>query len=80
MKKDVEEIAKEIFSEFEIEILDKIPVSFRCDCSEERMEQALISLGKEESYEKSSKRTKKLETVCHFCNKNIVEGEKLKNL
>lgn len=79
-EKDVEEIAKEIFSEFEIEILDKIPVSFRCDCSEERMEQALISLGKEE-LTKIIEEDEKIETVCHFCNKKyLFEGEKLKNL
>lgn len=79
-EKDVEEIAKEIFSEFEIEILDKIPVSFRCDCSEERMEQALISLGKEE-LTKIIEEDEKIETVCHFCNKKyLFDGEKLKNL
>jgi molecular chaperone Hsp33 len=79
-EKDVEEIAKEIFSEFEIEILDKIPVSFRCDCSEERMEQALISLGKEE-LTKIIEEDEKIETVCHFCNKKyLFEGDKLKNL
>ncbi len=78
--KDVEEIAKEIFSEFEIEILDKIPVSFNCDCSEERMEGGLISLGKQELKE-IIEEDGKIETVCHFCNKKyIFEGDKLKNI
>ena len=79
-EKDVEEIAKEIFSDFEIEIHDKIPVSFKCDCSEKRMEAALISLGKEE-LTKIIEEDEKIETVCHFCNKKyLFEGEKLKNL
>ncbi|HHZ03405.1 MAG TPA: Hsp33 family molecular chaperone HslO [Tissierellia bacterium] len=78
--KDVEEIAKEIFSEFEIEILDKIPVAFNCDCSEERMEGGLISLGKQELKE-IIEEDGKIETVCHFCNKKyIFEGDKLKNI
>jgi molecular chaperone Hsp33 len=78
--KDIEEIAKEIFSDFDIEIHDKIPVAFNCDCSEERMEQALISLGKKELRE-IIEEDGKIETVCHFCNnKYLFEGEKLKNI
>ena len=78
--KDVEEIAKEIFSDFEIEVYDKIPVSFKCDCSEERMEQALISLGKEE-LKKIIEEDEKIETVCHFCSKKyLFEGVKLNNI
>jgi molecular chaperone Hsp33 len=79
-EKDVEEIAKEIFSDFEIEVYDKIPVSFNCDCSEERMEQALISLGKKD-LKKIIKEDGKIETVCHFCSKKyLFEGDKLKKL
>ena len=45
---DVEDIAKEIFKEFDIEILEKIPAGFNCDCSYDRMEEALVSLGKKD--------------------------------
>lgn len=78
--KDVEEIAKEIFSDFDIEILDKVPAAFSCDCSEERMEQALISLGKDDLKE-IIEEDEKIETVCHFCSKKYMfEGDKLKNI
>lgn len=78
--KDVEEIAKEIFSDFDIEILDKIPVAFDCDCSEERMERALISIGKEDLKE-IIEEDEKIETVCHFCSKKYMfEGDKLEKL
>ena len=78
--KSVEEVAKEIFSDFEIQITDKIPVSFNCDCSEERMEQALISIGKKDLKE-IIEEDGKIETVCHFCSKKyLFEGEKLKNI
>ena len=78
--KDIEKIAKEIFSEFEIEITDKIPVAFNCDCSEERMEQALISIGRKDLKE-IIEEDGKIETVCHFCSrKYMFEGEKLNNI
>jgi molecular chaperone Hsp33 len=77
---DVEDIARKIFADFEIEITDKIPVSFKCDCSEERMASALISLGKEELKD-IIEEDQKIETVCHFCNKKyLFEGEKLESL
>ncbi len=79
-EKDVEEIAKEIFPDFAIEVMDRIPVSFNCDCSEERMEQALISLGKEDLRE-IIEEDGKIETLCHFCSKKYMfEGDKLKNI
>ncbi|WP_304966122.1 Hsp33 family molecular chaperone HslO, partial [uncultured Oscillibacter sp.] len=31
-----------------LEVLEKRPIAYRCDCSRERMERALISLGREE--------------------------------
>lgn len=78
--KDIEDIAKDVFKEFDIEILDKIPVGFNCDCSYDRMEQALVSLGKNE-LKKIIEEDEKIETVCHFCNeKYLFEGEKLENL
>lgn len=78
--RDVEDIAKEIFNEFDIEIMGKIPVGFNCDCSYDRMEKALVSLGKEE-LKKIIEEDEKVETVCHFCNKKyLFEGEKLKKL
>ncbi|WMJ78708.1 MULTISPECIES: Hsp33 family molecular chaperone HslO [unclassified Sedimentibacter] len=77
---DVEKIAKEIFNSFDIEITDKIPVGFKCDCSEERMEQALMTIGKDD-LKQLIEEDEKIETVCHFCNeKYVFKGEKLKNI
>lgn len=77
---DVENIAKDLFSEFDLEITDKIPVEFICECSEDRMEQALMTIGKQE-LKKLIEEDGKIETVCHFCNeKYMFEGEKLKNI
>lgn len=43
-----EEILEYIFNGFELKLLDKIPTSYYCNCSRERVEKALFSLGKKE--------------------------------
>jgi molecular chaperone Hsp33 len=63
-----EGVLERIFPEG-FELLDRYPVAFRCPCSRERFERAIVSLGEaevrriieeeEESY---------TEVVCHFCN------------
>ena len=42
------EMLRQVLSDFELEILERSPVEYRCDCSRDRMERALISLGPEE--------------------------------
>jgi molecular chaperone Hsp33 len=77
---EIEDIAKNIFSELDLEITDKIPVEFICDCSWERMEQALLTIGKED-LKQLIEDDGQIETVCHFCNeKYMFEGDKLKNI
>lgn len=78
--KDVEEVARTIFKDFDIEILDKIPAAFRCDCSYQRMERALVSLGRGE-LESILEEDEKIETVCHFCNsKYLFEGDRIREI
>ena len=45
---DPEALLRRVMSDFDLEILEKSPVEYRCFCSRERMERALISLGPEE--------------------------------
>ncbi|SOD02079.1 molecular chaperone Hsp33 [bacterium JGI 053] len=51
------------------ELLDRYPVAFRCPCSRERFESAIVSLGEAEIQriidEEENEAT---EVVCHFCN------------
>lgn len=51
--------------------LDKRPVNFSCDCSKERFQRGLISLGKEELTDLISKK-EEVETICRFCNEKYV--------
>lgn len=45
---DPESLLRRVMSDFELEILEKTPIEYKCFCSRERMERALISLGPEE--------------------------------
>lgn len=65
--KTIEEILEYIFDGMDLKILDSLSPEYKCDCSRERVEKALISIGREtlkEIYD--DKKTE--EIVCNFCN------------
>ncbi len=62
-----EDILQYILGNFNLKILDKINVSFKCGCSREKVEKALLSIGKEE-LDDIIKTDKKATLHCHFCN------------
>lgn len=64
-----EDILNHILGEVGVEILDKIPTRFHCDCSRERTEKLLISIGKAEIDDMIAK-DEGAEIVCHFCNEH----------
>lgn len=49
-----------------LEVLEKRPIAYRCDCSRERMERALISLGREELRAMIDEQGS-AELTCRFC-------------
>ncbi len=51
-------------------ILERKPLSYRCACSRERMEKALIALGKEELTRMIEDETDGAELTCHFCKRS----------
>lgn len=53
---------------FEPSILDEHTVEYHCDCSRERTESMLLSLGKKD-LQKLCDEDPHCEVVCHFCNK-----------
>ena len=57
-----------ILGDMNLNILDKIPTKFECNCSKERVEKVVISLGKKELADIISE-GKPIELKCHFCNK-----------
>ncbi|NLP27168.1 MAG: Hsp33 family molecular chaperone HslO [Clostridia bacterium] len=67
--KDIETIMKELFEDMSIKIMQYKEPIFKCDCSREKVEKALISIGKkdlEEIYAEGGKE----EIKCHFCNQS----------
>ena len=71
----LEDIAKDITGDINLEVVEEnITPKYECNCSKERMEKALISIGKEE-LTKIAEEDKKAEIVCHFCNKKYEFSE-----
>ena len=66
--KTPEDILQEILAPEGLEILDRLPVSWYCGCSRERMRSGLISLGKKELQEMIGD-GKPIEVNCQFCGK-----------
>lgn len=62
-----EEMLSGVLSGMEVEITDTMPAGFACNCSEGRIEKALISIGKSE-IEDMIRDGKPIEVKCHFCN------------
>lgn len=78
--KTPEDILTSIFEEEEVKFLEKIPLKYECDCSQERFESAILALGKEE-IQKLIKEEQGIETVCHFCGKKyFITRERLEEL
>ncbi|KAF6574624.1 Hsp33 family molecular chaperone HslO [Paenibacillus polymyxa] len=51
----------------DVRILDELDIHFQCECSRERVEKTLISLGESE-LEQLIEEEGQAEVVCHFCN------------
>lgn len=64
-----EMVLDHILGDMDLEINEKVPTRFYCNCSKERVEKALISTGKKELQEMIDE-GKTIEVNCHFCNRN----------
>ena len=67
-KKTPEDIIQLVLKGLDPIIKDTTQVAYQCDCTRERLEQALISIGIEELEDILAKE-KETELQCHFCNK-----------
>lgn len=63
---DGETILREVLGEFEVEILEKTPVEYRCYCSRDRVTSTLISLGRQE-LQSIVEDGKTIHIDCQFC-------------
>ncbi|MGB3160143.1 MAG: Hsp33 family molecular chaperone HslO [Carnobacterium sp.] len=76
-----ESILNRLVGEGNVKILEKMPVSFKCECSKERFSTAIIALGTEE-IKSMIEEDQGAEASCHFCGNqyhfNVADLESLK--
>ncbi len=71
------DIMEKVLAGFEPNVLDEYDVSYRCDCGQQRVEKAIISLGREE-LENIAREEGTIEVCCQFCDKKYqVDTRKL---
>ena len=63
---DPEALLYRVLSDFDLEILEHSPIEYRCYCSRERMERALLSIGREELRSLIEEKGE-AELTCRFC-------------
>lgn len=66
-----EEMAMKTLEGLSPEVLDRLSSQYKCGCSRERVEAAVISIGREE-LEKMAAEQETAEVCCHFCDKKYV--------
>lgn len=76
-----EQIAEIAMRDIPFDIFDNIEVGYKCDCSRERMEKKVKSLGKKEilkmlDEQVAEGKPRELTAVCRFCNTNYTFTEK----
>ena len=79
--KTMQDIMEMVMQGFDPQVLDEYDVEYRCDCTEQRVERALISMGRAE-LEKLAAEEPVVEVNCQFCDKtyNVDVAKLLKSL
>ena len=62
-----EQILAELLGDLELMVTDTLDTRFYCNCSKERVEQAVVSIGRRDIQEMIEE-GKDIEVKCHFCN------------
>lgn len=62
-----EEMLHQVLEGLDVEIVDTLPAQFYCNCSKERIEKAIISIGKKD-IQSMIDDGETIEVKCHFCN------------
>ena len=76
----LDDLADRWFKDMDMVKLSREPLSYRCDCSRERCERMLISLGKKQLLQLPNV-DHQAELTCHFCHKkHTFTEEELKKL
>lgn len=75
-----EEMMEDLFQGYDVRIMDKIPTVYQCDCSQERVERAVLSISRKD-IEEMILDNQPIEVNCHFCGKHYTfSPDDLKNM
>ena len=75
-----EGMIRRVLDGFDVEFYEETPTGYVCDCSKERVERAIISIGKKEIQDMIDDQ-KPIEVNCHFCNSHYTFSvEELKEM
>ena len=75
-----ETMMEALFQDYDVVIHDKLETKYACNCSKERVEGAIASIGRKDIQEMIEE-GKPIEVKCHFCNKNyLFDVEDLKQI
>lgn len=75
-----ETILEKLTAGMDLEIMDRVPTRFYCDCCKEKVEKVIISIGKDEIQSMIDDH-EPVEVNCHFCNKHYMfDVDELKEL
>ncbi|MCT4583966.1 MAG: Hsp33 family molecular chaperone HslO [Peptostreptococcaceae bacterium] len=73
--KEPEDIINMVLDGLDPIIFEKKEIDYKCDCSKDRLEKALIAIG-EKDLREILEEDKKAELTCHFCNTSYTFDEK----
>ena len=75
-----EALLRLVLADFDLELLETVPVEYRCYCSRDRMRRALISMGKQELTDLIREQVR-AEMTCQFCDAvHVFEKDELEAL
>lgn len=75
-----EALLRLVLADFDLELLETVPVEYRCYCSRDRMRRALISMGKQELTDLIREQGR-AEMTCQFCDAvHVFEKDELEAL
>lgn len=75
-----EKILEALLGNLDLVVTDTMPVKFYCNCTKDRVEKALVSIGKKDLQEMIDD-GKEIEVKCHFCDKSYAFSvEELKEI
>ena len=66
-----EDMIRRVLEGLDVEIMEKIPTGFECNCSKERVERAIVSIGRDE-IQSMIDDGEPIEVNCHFCNSHYI--------